>query len=143
MGIRAHPLYGTWILMIHRCENPDHWAYKYYGARGIKVCDRWHDARLFVADIERDLGVRPDGMTLDRTSADGDYEPGKVRWATKSEQRCNRRDFDADRVRAVIMRFKSGETRAGIAKALDLDYNAVKAIVLHWHKGGYQALGIA
>jgi hypothetical protein len=141
-GIRAHPLYGILAQMIQRCENPGHWAYKYYGGRGIKVCDRWHDFRLFLEDVERDIGQRPDGMTLDRTNTDGDYEPGNVRWATMSEQRCNRRDFDADRVRAVISRYRSGETRASIARALDLKYDAVKAIVLRWHDGGYQPLGI-
>lgn len=129
--------------MIHRCENPDHWAYKYYGASGVRVCDRWHDSRAFFDDIERVLGPRPDGMTLDRIHTDGGYEPGNVRWATKSEQRCNRLDFNADRARAVILRFRSGETRSGIARALNLDYDVVKKIVAHWRKGGYQALGIA
>ena len=141
-AVRNHRLYGTWFAMILRCEDPDHWAYKYYGARGVKVCDRWHDSRLFFEDIERDLGQRPDGMTLDRISADGDYEPGKVRWATKSEQRCNRRDFDADRAREVIMRYKSGEMPASIARATNLRYRVVKGIVGHWRSGGYQALGI-
>jgi hypothetical protein len=46
-------------------------------------------------------------------------------------------------VRAVISRYQSGETRASIARALDLSYDAVKAIILRWHDGGYQALGIA
>ena len=141
-AIRAHPLYDILAQMIQRCENPRHWAYKYYGARGIKVCDRWHDGRLFIEDVERDIGQRPAGLTLDRTDTDGDYEPGNVRWATMSEQRCNRRDFDADRVRAVISRYQSGETRVSIAQALDLKYDAVKAIVLRWHNGGYQPLGI-
>ncbi len=128
--------------MIHRCENPNHQSYGYYGAKGIKVCDRWHDARMFFEDIERDIGPRPDGLTLDRISVGGDYEPGKVRWATKSEQSCNQWDFDAGRVRTVIARFRSGETRASIARALDLDYAVVGRIVLRWRKGGYQALGI-
>jgi hypothetical protein len=57
-----------------------------------------------------------------------------------SEQRRNRRDFDARRVHRVISRYGAGQSRADIARALDLNYDAVKAIVLRWHKGGYQGL---
>lgn len=89
-GLHGHQLYGTWSHMIRRCENPDDNAYRYYGAKGRTVCDRWHDIRLFVADIDRDLGTRPEGMTLDRIDNHGNYEPGNVRWATAAEQVANR-----------------------------------------------------
>jgi hypothetical protein len=88
-GLHGHPLYNTWNMMLHRCENPANKRYAKYGGRGIKVCERWHDVRLFLEDIERDLGQRPAGMTLDRINNDGNYEPGNVRWATDSEQRLN------------------------------------------------------
>lgn len=88
-GLGAHPLYGTWRQMLQRCENPEHHNYRYYGARGRTVCARWHDVRLFIQDIERDIGPRPEGMTLDRTDNAGNYEPGNVRWATPKEQIAN------------------------------------------------------
>ena len=50
-GQSRHPLYGTWYAMMRRCENPQDGGYKDYGGRGIKVCDRWHDVALFIADI--------------------------------------------------------------------------------------------
>lgn len=75
--------------MLHRCENPSNKRYAKYGGRGIKVCDRWHDVRLFLGDIERDLGPRPKGMTLDRIDNDGNYEPGNVQWASDAQQRRN------------------------------------------------------
>jgi hypothetical protein len=90
-GLHDHPLYATHKAMMQRCYRPDHHAYAYYGGRGIEVCDRWHDVRLFIEDIERDLGPRPDGMTLDRINNNGNYEPGNVRWATHSEQTLNQR----------------------------------------------------
>lgn len=86
-----HPLYGTWNGMMQRCTNPKQGAWDYYGGRGITVCERWHDVRLFVEDVERDLGARPAGCTLDRIDNDGDYEPGNVRWATGQEQQANTR----------------------------------------------------
>jgi hypothetical protein len=81
--------------MIRRCTNPadDHW--KYYGGRGIKVCDRWLAS---FEDFWADVGDAPPGMTLDRIDNDGDYEPGNVRWATWLEQRANLRDYQRNKV---------------------------------------------
>jgi len=84
----AHEIYGTWVQMVGRCHNPNHAAFAYYGARGINVCDRWRNSvEAFIAEV----GPRPLGLTLDRIDNDGNYEPGNVRWATKSQQQRNRR----------------------------------------------------
>ena len=90
-GYGKHLLYDTWRRMLDRCENPQHPAFHNYGGRGIRVCARWHDVGPFIEDIERLIGPRPEGMTLDRADNDGNYEPGNVRWATKSEQTRNQR----------------------------------------------------
>ena len=92
-GLSKHPLRGTWKAMISRCENPRDPAFRNYGGRGIRVCDRWHDLAVFVADIERWLGPRPEGMTLDRILNSHDYRLDNVRWATWSQQLRNRRPY--------------------------------------------------
>lgn len=81
--------YGIWNAMKGRCLNPRSHAFRDYGGRGIKVCKRWLDFRNFYAD----MGPRPTpSHSLDRKDNDGNYEPGNVRWATKSEQAKNRRN---------------------------------------------------
>lgn len=79
--------------MLERCSNPNHIGYKYYGGRGIKVCERWRGSFLaFLADI----GQKPSARhTIDRyPNPDGDYEPTNCRWATYAQQRANQRPYD-------------------------------------------------
>ena len=90
-GLHDHPLYDTWSTMVRRCTQPTNPKWHRYGGRGIRVCDRWLDVRAFVEDIEKMIGPRPEGMSLDRwPDNDGNYEPGNVRWATAGEQTANR-----------------------------------------------------
>lgn len=82
--------YSRWNTMHQRCENPNNPQYKNYGARGIRVCERWGVFEYYLEDIAP-LGPCPAGCSIDRINNDGNYEPGNVRWATASEQSLNRR----------------------------------------------------
>lgn len=76
-------IYGIWRNMRYRCNNSKCSMYRYYGGRGIRICDRWGSFEAFLAD----MGERPTAQhSLDRIDNDGNYEPSNCRWATHFEQ---------------------------------------------------------
>lgn len=89
--------YTVWASMKQRCINPSSQKYKYYGGRGITVCQEWVDSfDAFLAHI----GYAPKGnrISIDRVDNNGNYEPGNVRWATPYQQVMNRRNNKLSRM---------------------------------------------
>ena len=87
--LRKTPTYNSWDNMIGRCYRPSQPDYDSYGGRGIEVCSRWRESfNNFVTD----MGVRPDGTSIDRKNVDGNYEPGNCQWSTNKEQQNNKRN---------------------------------------------------
>jgi hypothetical protein len=85
------PEYYAWYDMMRRCYKPERADYKYYGGRGVSVCERWHFFKNFYSDMGKS-----NGLTLDRIDVNGNYEPSNCKWSTMSEQVKNRRPWVQD-----------------------------------------------
>jgi hypothetical protein len=114
-------VYRRWSGMIQRCKNPKSHIWKYYGGRGITVCERWSGKDGF-KNFYTDMG-EPNGLTLDRKDGSRGYSPDNCRWATWKEQAANRRIGSKINPNSLMQR----------AKAAGLDYHlVVNRIRLGW-----------
>jgi len=122
-GMTYTKLYVDWIQMRKRCKNKKNKSYKNYGARGITVCDRW----LKFENFYRDMGDKPEGLTLERIDNNGNYEPNNCKWATRKVQANNSR-------RNVIIEYLGQKKNiAQWAKDLGIKYNTlVQRLQRHW-----------
>lgn len=74
--------------MMKRCYSPGNKDFYNYGARGITVCERWRGNFI---NFLSDMGLRPEGKTLDRIDSNKGYSPENCKWSTSSEQARNTR----------------------------------------------------
>ena len=94
---RLSPTYNSWSSMKRRCLCEGNHNYMDYGGRGITIQDDWHEFDNFL----RDMGVRPEGTTLDRIDSEGGYTKENCRWATPQQQLLNRRNTPFLTIRGV------------------------------------------
>jgi hypothetical protein len=113
-GGKHSEAYACWANMVQRCTNPKATNWKYWGGRGITICDSWRQFENF----HKDMGDPPEGLTLDRyPDLDGNYEPGNCRWATDEQQSQNRR-----------LRSDNKTGRKGVTIAYGRKYRAVARV---------------
>lgn len=115
-GERYNPEYQVWANMLKRCQNENDPTFKYYGARGIRVCPQWQTYEGFIAD----MGHRPSSdHSIERRDVNGHYEPGNCYWATNDVQMNNRTNSVVHHVNGKRM------TNAEVARSIGISPSAV------------------
>jgi hypothetical protein len=123
-GLTNSRAYHIWSSMKRRCIAPTSKHYKWYGARGIRVCDSWLGSfEQFVSD----MGLPLPDMTLDRIDNNGNYEPGNCRWVKQKSQNRNKRNT----IRIVL----GGEE--GALAAFAERFGVPYALAYHRHRRGW------
>lgn len=123
-GKQSHPLYWVWSGMKNRCNNKKSESYKYYGAKGIKVCDRGEKS---IHNFIEDMGERPEGTSLDRIDNNGSYEPSNCKWSTRTEQGRNKSStkLSIEKVKEIRKLLAQGLSTKYIAEIYNVSYSAV------------------
>lgn len=129
-GLTRTPEHRAWLAMKNRCHNPRGEKFKYYGGRGIVVCDRWRNSFL---DFLADMGPRPSSKhSLDRKEVNGNYEPSNCRWASKLEQVRNTRSnvvaiINGERVHITDASRNLGMCRSSIKERMKKGWSIERA----------------
>lgn len=78
----------SWANIKTRCTNVNYHQYHAYGARGIKMCERWMSS---FENFLSDLGPAPTHKhSVGRIDNNGNYEPSNCRWETFIQQANNK-----------------------------------------------------
>ena len=103
--------YKSWSHMKGRCLNQTDAAFKDYGGRGIKLCDRWHSFDNFYED----MGDCPPGHSIERIDVNGNYEPSNCKWIPRKLQARNTRKTRFNESLIIEIR---AQLNAGVAASM-------------------------
>jgi hypothetical protein len=123
-GMTGTKPYRVWTNMKERCYKLTCKEYKWYGKRGIKICERWRNSfENFWDDMKAGY---IENLTLDRTDNNKNYCKDNCRWTTQTEQSNNRRD------NRIIEFNGNKKTMAEWAKYLKVNYHSLaNRIITH------------
>lgn len=89
-SVKKHKLYRVYWRIKECCYNKNNKAYKYYGGRGIKICDEWLQYEKFLSWCLTH-GYK-EGLQIDRIDTNGNYEPNNCRFVNSSDNNYNKRN---------------------------------------------------
>ena len=122
--------YSCWNHIKSRCLNKNVPNYRYYGGRGIAVCERWLDS--FIAFFE-DMGSKPfPKAEIDRKDNDGNYEPGNCRWISRNENIRNRpyTKLTLEKAEEIRKRYETGRiSQRTLALMYQVDQKTIYDII--------------
>jgi hypothetical protein len=80
-------LYSVWYQIKQRCYNRRRKDYKYYGEKGVKMCDEWKHSFIAFQLWYRsnESGVEDVSLSVDRIDSQGDYCPNNCQLIPCSE----------------------------------------------------------
>ena len=79
----SRKLYWVWHKMKRRCQNPSESSFKYYGGKGVGVCEDWESYPSF-RDWANSAGY-VEGLCIHRMDNDSGYSPSNCTWMGRSE----------------------------------------------------------
>lgn len=126
-GLSKTRLYRIYSKMKQRCYAPDNHEYRYYGGRGITICDEWLQSFVAFYDWAMDHGYH-DSLTIDRIDSNKGYSPDNCRWLSMKGQNNNRR------CNLVITLNGKTQTLSEWSRELNLPYGTIhrRITVLGW-----------
>lgn len=131
-GASNTPAVYVWQTMIQRCTNPKHDKYKYYGGRGIVVCERWQKFENFLSDMGQ-----PNGRQIDRKDNDGPYSKENCRWVQRVVNMRNKRNNH------VVQFEGKAICISQLAEEQDIPAHALYRRISQWKMSAEQAVGSA
>jgi hypothetical protein len=115
-GMSDSAAYRVWQSMKSRCENPKNKSYNDYGGRGIGVCEQWSSFAAFV----RDMGLPPNGLSIERVDNERGYSKDNCIWATRRRQSRNKRNTAYVDIAGETLCFSDACAKIGILKGTAL-----------------------
>ena len=131
-GMRSTRLYQIWHGIKNRCFNERIPLFRHYGGRGVGLCEEWrNDFASFAKYVSPDPG---NTYQLGRIKNDRGYEPGNVRWETRSQNTRNRRsthwiDYNGERISLAEACERTGISYAKAHLRLRRGWSTQKALL--------------
>ena len=115
-GLCTHPLYVMWCGMNERCNNPNAGNYKWYGGKGIGICEEWRDFLTFYRWALANGWKK--GLSLDRINGLKNYSPENCRFVSHQQQCRNRVSNRPVTVNGVTLLQCEWEERLGLSSGM-------------------------